>query len=291
MSRRAAPKSVKRAKLNRRSWSRRTVIVFTVATMLVAGGAILILRAGGQSEAQKPMAVNGLDASSPTKEMVFAGNRAVASEEGATTISFSDVPTTSPYYADIINIAGRGVTVGCGGGAYCASDTVTRGQMAAFIMRSLGEFNPPTPQVQRFVDVDPNNPFYRFIDRMYVLGITVGCNQIGQALYYCPNDSVTHGQMAAFMERALNNPSPASPAQASFCDVPAANIFFSLIEDYANLRRIWLGCSGTGTCPSNPPSNCSSPACNNNPGRCFCPDCPVKRDEMAHILVRAFNFY
>jgi hypothetical protein len=113
---------------------------------------------------------------------------------------FQDVPPSNPFYAFIEQMAVRQITLGCGGGNYCPSDAVTRGQMAAFIMRGLGEFNPPQPASQRFLDVPPSNPFYRFIDRMAVLQITQGCGGGN----YCPALRVTRGQMAAFLVRAFN---------------------------------------------------------------------------------------
>ena len=79
---------------------------------------------------------------------------------------------------------------------------VARDQMAAFIMRAKGEFSPPTPATQRFTDVPPSNTFYNFIDRMAVLNITLGCTP--DHLYYCPADTVTRAQMAAFLVRAFN---------------------------------------------------------------------------------------
>lgn len=77
-----------------------------------------------------------------------------------------------------------------------------REQMSAFIIRGLGEFTPPIPVMQRFDDVPPENPFYSFIDRMAVLGITLGCSS--NPPLYCPNDSVTRAQMAAFLVRAFD---------------------------------------------------------------------------------------
>jgi hypothetical protein len=50
--------------------------------------------------------------------------------------------------------------------------------MVAFIMRALGEFNPPQPAQQRFEDVLPTNPFYHFIERMAVLQITLDVEAI-----------------------------------------------------------------------------------------------------------------
>ena len=38
----------------------------------------------------------------------------------------------------IDSVATAGVTLGCGDRAYCPSDLVTRGQMAAFLHRALG---------------------------------------------------------------------------------------------------------------------------------------------------------
>jgi hypothetical protein len=74
--------------------------------------------------------------------------------------------------------------------------------MAAFIIRALGEINPPTPPNQRFNDVPPSNQFYNFIDRMAVLNITLGCS--ANPPLYCPSSVVSRLQMAAFLVRAFD---------------------------------------------------------------------------------------
>lgn len=51
---------------------------------------------------------------------------------------FSDVPSAHFAHADINAIAAAGITGGCGGTNYCPDANVTRGQMAAFLHRSLG---------------------------------------------------------------------------------------------------------------------------------------------------------
>ncbi len=51
---------------------------------------------------------------------------------------FSDVPASSPFCAWIEELARRGVVSGCGGGNYCPSDVVTRGQMSAFLTLTFG---------------------------------------------------------------------------------------------------------------------------------------------------------
>ena len=54
------------------------------------------------------------------------------------TPTFSDVPTTHLFYQAIEALAAAGITGGCGGGKFCPSDPITRGQMAAFLARALG---------------------------------------------------------------------------------------------------------------------------------------------------------
>jgi hypothetical protein len=51
---------------------------------------------------------------------------------------FSDVPTSNTFHAVISTLYGSRITGGCGGGKYCPNAAVTRGQMAAFLVRGLG---------------------------------------------------------------------------------------------------------------------------------------------------------
>jgi RHS repeat-associated protein len=177
-------------------------------------------------------------------------------------LDFADVPPSNQFYEYIRRLSALGITVGCGGGNYCPSQPVTREQMAAFIIRALGDFNPPTPAQQRFADVPPSNVFYPFIEQMAQLGITVGCGGGN----YCPGQPVTREQMAAFIIRALGVPSPPPPAQQRFADVPPSNQFYPFIEQMA-IRRITVGCGGNNYCPSD----------------------PVTREQMAAFLIRAFD--
>jgi hypothetical protein len=181
-------------------------------------------------------------------------------------VDFLDVPSNDPFYTDIGKLAARGVTLGCGSGNYCPNDPVTREQMAAFILRSTGEFNPPTPGSQRFSDVPPANPFYNFIDRLAVLNITLGCTP--DHLFYCPGDPVKREQMAAFILRGLGEFNPPTPGSQRFNDVPPSNVFYNFIDRMAVLN-ITLGCT---------PDHLM-----------YCPNDSVTRAQMAAFLVRAFN--
>jgi hypothetical protein len=228
-----------------------------------------------------------LTPSLPAKEYIYAGGKLVATEEPSV---FNDVPLGSLFYEEVNKIAAREVTVGCSTNPplFCADPNpndppgstngyVTRGQMAAFIIRALGMHIPPAPAYQRFTDVPPSHPFYTYIDQMAFRGITLGCN----TNLYCPDGFVTHEQMAAFMERANNNPNPQTPPYQAFCDVPSSNQFYALIHAYAVTHQVWLGCGNTGSCAG--VSGCQTTQ------QCFCPTANVTRRQMARILVRNFN--
>ena len=52
--------------------------------------------------------------------------------------TFSDVPPSNPFYADINAIQGAGITGGCGSGNFCPTDNITRQAEAAFVHRGAG---------------------------------------------------------------------------------------------------------------------------------------------------------
>jgi hypothetical protein len=54
------------------------------------------------------------------------------------TPAFADVPASSPFCPWIEELARRGVVSGCGGGNYCPTSPVTRGQMGVFIAVTFG---------------------------------------------------------------------------------------------------------------------------------------------------------
>jgi hypothetical protein len=119
---------------------------------------------------------------------------------------FTDVPSTHPQFAHIQKLRELGITSGCTATAYCPDDAVTRGQMAAFIIRArLGIRSGQTftfPATQFFTDVPSTDPFYSFIQKMKEFGITSGCT----ATEYCSGGLTTRGQMAVFVIRGLLTP-------------------------------------------------------------------------------------
>jgi hypothetical protein len=108
----------------------------------------------------------------------------------------------SVFEDDIEWIAARGITKGCNppdNDRYCPDARVTRGQMAAFLVRALGYTDAGDGDL--FID-DDESIFEADIDRLGTAGVTKGCNPPTNDRF-CPTGNVTRGQMAAFLHRAL----------------------------------------------------------------------------------------
>jgi hypothetical protein len=171
----------------------------------------------------------------------------------------------SVFEADIESLATAGITRGCNPPAndeFCPDDPVTRGQMAAFLVRALDYADGGG---NGFVD-DDNSVFEADIARLAAARVTLGCNPPANDRF-CPDDPVTRGQMAAFLRRALDGTLAEGPS-VEFVDTDQS-VF---ADDVA-----WLGATGV-TLGCNPPANDR-----------FCPDDPVTRGQMAAFLVRALD--
>jgi hypothetical protein len=114
---------------------------------------------------------------------------------GTSTDYFTD-DNQSTFQKEINALAKSGITKGCTPTKYCPKADVTRGQMAAFLVRALKL--PPTSH-DYFTD-DNGSTFEANINALAASGITKGCTPTT----YCPTESVTRGQMAAFLHRALD---------------------------------------------------------------------------------------
>lgn len=169
----------------------------------------------------------------------------------------------SIFENNIESIAAAGVTKGCNppfNDRFCPGSSVTREQMAAFLVRSL---DLTAIDHEDFVDVSADSTFYADIAKLATVGITKGCNPPDNDRY-CPQDTVTREQMAAFLVRSLELADTSHPG---FVDVSPASTFYSDIRKLAS-AGITKGC--------NPPANDR-----------FCPHDPVTRGQMAAFLDRA----
>jgi hypothetical protein len=128
---------------------------------------------------------------------------------------FSDVPANYFAFAWIQAMYELGITTGCGNGMFCPTDTVTRGEMAVFIIRARYGSNTAftSPSTPYFSDVPASNVFFTYIQRMKEDNITAGCS----ATTYCPNSPVIRGDMAIFVMRGAFNQllPPGEPVIAS----------------------------------------------------------------------------
>ncbi|MEX1245257.1 MAG: hypothetical protein WEB59_07195 [Thermoanaerobaculia bacterium] len=76
--------------------------------------------------------------------------------------------------------------------------------MAPFLLKTLNgsAYVPPPCTGGLFGDVMCPSLFADWIERLYVLGITGGCQ--ASPLNYCPNNPNTRGQMAIFLVKTFN---------------------------------------------------------------------------------------
>ncbi len=114
---------------------------------------------------------------------------------------FTDVPSGHPFHTDIAAIAASGITKGCNPPAntrFCPDRAVTRGQMAAFLVRAL---DLPLGGSAGFTDVGRDHVFSRDIAALAAAGITRGCGAPSENRF-CPNQPVTRAEMAAFLVRS-----------------------------------------------------------------------------------------
>ncbi|MBI3172450.1 MAG: DUF1566 domain-containing protein [Chloroflexi bacterium] len=123
----------------------------------------------------------------------------------ATGSVFQDVPANYWSASWIEQLAAEGITGGCGVGLYCPEITVTRDQMAVFLLRSEhgSAYAPPTATGTAFGDIPADHWAADWIEQLVSEGITSGCSGGN----YCPSASVTHDQMAVFLVRTFNLPS------------------------------------------------------------------------------------
>ena len=181
------------------------------------------------------------------------------------THDFTDVGSSNTFEDDICWLADQGITRGCNPPAnteFCPEDPVTRGQMAAFLVRALGYTDNGGGDL---FDDDNDSVFEGDIDRLGTAGVTRGCNPPANNLY-CPTDNVTRGQMAAFLVRALG-----------YTDNGGGDLFDDDNDSVFEGDIDRLGTAGV-TRGCNPPAN-----------NLFCPLDDVSREQMAAFLRRALE--
>ena len=183
--------------------------------------------------------------------------------------TFADVAKNYWAWASIESLKNAGITSGCAttpGLIYCPDATVTRAQMAVFLLKGIhgSAYTPPAVVSSTgFTDVSADYWAAPWIKQLAAEGITSGCG----AGFYCPDAAVTRAQMAIFLLKSKHG-SSYSPADATgiFTDVPVGYWADKWIEQLAS-EGITSGC-GTGF---------------------YCPDTNATRAQMAVFLVKTFS--
>jgi hypothetical protein len=170
----------------------------------------------------------------------------------------------SVFMDSIAWMQNTGITQGCRPALYCPDDFVTRGQMAAFLVRAL--LLSDNGGGDLYID-DDDSIFEDAIDKLGTAGVTLGCNPPVNNRF-CPDGLVTRGQMAAFLVRALG-----------YVDDGDGDLF---IDDNGSVFEGSIDKLGTAgvTRGCNPPVN-----------NRFCPSDFVTRGQMAAFLERALQAY
>jgi len=163
-----------------------------------------------------------------------------------------------------------GITGGCTVNPlnYCPGATVTRAQMAVFLLRGIhgSLYVPPAAGTSTsFADVGIDYWAAAWIKQLVTEGITAGCGDGN----YCPETPVTRAQMAVFLLRAKYGAIYSPPVigdSTGFGDINTSYWAAAWIKQLV-AEGITAGC-GSGN---------------------YCPETPVSRDQMAVFLTKTFN--
>jgi len=247
-------------------WRRRALVGLVAVALLVAGTAPVPAATGGSGgftdvneDSTHAPAINALSEMGlfertgcedglfcprdPIERWVVAVwlVRALGGEGTTTgTSRFADVDANMWWSRYAEELADRAITIGCEKEPlrYCPGKTVTRAQMASFLVRAF-ELE-PAPSAG-FTDVNEDGTHAADIDALFAAGITAGCET--DPLRYCPDKAVTRAEMATFLRRAmLKQEEAAGSGQVEISDdVPDAGLTDMATGDAVNLRSVFTG--------------------------------------------------
>jgi len=113
---------------------------------------------------------------------------------------FIDVSASHPLFPYIQKLREMNITAGCSAVEFCPDRVLTRAQAAVFLVRAkfgTGAFS--YTAAPWFTDVQPSNPAFIYVQKLFDLGITHGCD----AGLYCPDSDTARQQMAVLLMRGL----------------------------------------------------------------------------------------
>lgn len=133
---------------------------------------------------------------------VFLGRatKGVGFTPPAVPVSFTDTLDHSARYW-IEALASDGITTGCGNGSFCPDKSVSRAQMAIFLLRAMhgAGYKPPAASGTVFLDTPADHWASAWVEQLARENITGGCGNGN----FCPDAPVTRAQMAVFLVKAF----------------------------------------------------------------------------------------
>lgn len=155
---------------------------------------------------------------------------------------WADVPIDYWARASIDTLFGEGITVGCSTDPlrFCPEGALTRAEMATFLLRAVGG-TPATPSGY-FADAPAGSWYLPFVESLYDLGITEGCDT--NPLTFCPDEQVSRAHITTFLIRSMGE-SPADAYHGYFTDVPEGAWYTPFVERLFELGIV--GGSDDGT--------------------------------------------
>ena len=209
----------------------------------------------------------------PKPNLRLAKESALGGGDGSDGLArFADLPADHWALSQIEACAAAGIVLGCADGAYHPDWPVDRAAMAAYLSRALagGDANVPAAAGQvSFSDVPAYHWAHKYVEYAKAAGIVFG---FPDGLYR-PDRTVSRAEMAAFMARAIADPTGEDglrgyqpPAAPTFPDVPIDSWAYRYVE-YLAARGIVSG----------------------YPDGAYRPSAPCTRDQMAAYLVRGFD--
>ncbi len=191
------------------------------------------------------------------------------------TQTFTDVPSTHPYYQDIEILYANGLTGGCSTSPmkYCPDQTMNRGEAAVFILRgNFGSGFLPDPATHFFMDDWTKGTWAEeWAEAMYNKGLSAGC--LSSPLQYCPWDQIPREQAVIFALRLKygNNYTPPPATGTLFADMTDPDYYATSWTEQAYLDGLIASCGMSGGKPK------------------ICPQNLVSRGLGAYMIVRAKN--
>ncbi|KOS68521.1 hypothetical protein AEA09_08130 [Lysinibacillus contaminans] len=147
---------------------------------------------------------------------------AVAVVPASAASPFSDVSEDHPHFKGISTLSKAGVVNGYDDGTFKPSQSVTRGQAAKIIVNAFELAAADSVEKLNFKDLNKSSEYYESITKLVALGVVKGYDDNT----FRPNETVTRGQLAAMIARALDlNAKGTSP----FTDVPEGSSYANAV--------------------------------------------------------------